>query len=313
MAGAIRREGRIGEHSMSSDPDLSARTRAANVLRSFFKLPPFEQLLGDGLASGRFPTGFAKLAPNHYQYEVPTLRTARRHGLTFRLNLQQYNDWMVFFARPNPLCTEVVGLCPEGGTMIDVGANLGEFSLRVAQKVGPRGRVLSFEPFPPTLAVFRANVILNPGLPIEVIPCAVSDTPGSVHMRGTDPTNLGTVRAVEGSASDSDPLVQVVRLDDVVAQRKLDRVDLIKADVEGFEYRALAGGIETLRRFRPIVVLELVDRHLIAQGSSARAVVELLQGLGYTVTEAFTRAVWRDASVADGCETDIVARHGGGA
>lgn len=297
---------------MSSDPDLSARTRFANVLRSLFKLPPFEQMLGDGLSAGRLPAACAKLAPNHYQYRVPTLRTVRRHGLTFRLNLQQYNDWMVYFGRPNALCDEVVGLCPEGGTMIDIGANLGEFSLRVARKVGPRGRVLSFEPFPPTLAVFRGNVTLNPGLPIEVIPCAVSDTPGAVRMRGTDPTNLGTVRAVEASASDSDPLVQVVRLDDMVAQRKLDRVDLIKADVEGFEYRALAGGIETLRRFRPVVVLELADRHLIAQGSSARAVVELLQGLGYLVADAFTRVVWRDAAVADGCETDIIARHAGG-
>ena len=72
-------------------------------------------------------------------------------------------------------------------------------------------------------------------------------------------------------------------LDLIVADEGLDRVDLIKLDLEGAEYDALLGAEATIRRFGPAVLIELADRTLRHQGAHSRRIWDFLEGRGYTL------------------------------
>ena len=74
-------------------------------------------------------------------------------------------------------------------------------------------------------------------------------------------------------------------VDSVVTDQELERVDLIKIDVEGHELRVLSGAVATLERFRPCILIEVFEETLRAQGASAEAVVNFLEEHGYVMGE----------------------------
>jgi FkbM family methyltransferase len=170
---------------------------------------------------------------------------------------------------------------PEDGVYVDVGANNGFFySLQVARHHAD-ARVFAFEPDPQILPHLERNVDRN-GLTnrIEVVAQAVSDTVGQVRLTA----GLGASGYLLGK-DDPHPGVRVAAtsLDAFVAERGLERVDLIKVDIDGHEERMLRGSQRVLLEFRPILVLELFDQHLRRSGSSQARVEQLLSELGYSV------------------------------
>ena len=148
--------------------------------------------------------------------------------------------------------------CPTGGTSIDVGANIGEWTLAMSASVGSAGKVFAFEPVSDIAAILRKSVWINRFAQTEVVETALSDVPG----RG-----VFTIRDDHSGMSGFDgPLVRSEKertlevpkttLDAFVADRKLDRLDFIKIDVERHEAEVVAGARETLARFKPALVLE---------------------------------------------------------
>jgi hypothetical protein len=74
-------------------------------------------------------------------------------------------------------------------------------------------------------------------------------------------------------------------VDAIVSAQQLERVDLIKIDVEGHELQALAGAVETLRRFRPRILIEVFEETLRRQGASVEDVLGFLTGQDYILYE----------------------------
>ena len=180
-----------------------------------------------------------------------------------------------------PLEEFVLDTVPDDGVYVDVGANNGFFySLQVARR-HPGARVFAFEPDPQILPHLRRNVRRN-GLEnqIEIIAQAVSDAVGQLRLTA----GLGASGYLLGH-DDPDPgvAVAVTTLDAFAQQRRLDRIDLIKIDIEGHEERMLQGSRSVLREFEPILVLELLDQHLRRSGSSRARVERLLDEVGYSV------------------------------
>lgn len=168
-----------------------------------------------------------------------------------------------------------------GMTVLDVGANIGYFTLLAATRVGPSGLVQSFEPHDEIRRRLVRNVERNGLLNVEVRPEAVGRTGGEIAFyRSADASNQGISSTVEGPAPHGEPrearpvLVPCVTLDEVAAS--LDRpVDLVKIDVEGAELEALAGAELLFAGSQaPLVVFEAYD---VGPAS------ELLEGHGYTV------------------------------
>jgi FkbM family methyltransferase len=180
-----------------------------------------------------------------------------------------------------------------GMVCLDVGAAGGAHLLLMARRVGPEGRVLGFEPRPGSLRALR-RVVRLAGVAdrTELYRLALTDGEGELPLRiPIVPTRAhlpGTTVDLAGTAAFANLphrriTVPTRRLDDVVEDAGLDRVDVVKIDVEGAELAALAGAGRTLDRFRPLVLAEADDLHQARFDATAQDVVDAVVAHDYTV------------------------------
>lgn len=142
-----------------------------------------------------------------------------------------------------------------GMTFVDVGANMGYYSVKAGSRVGPTGQVIAFEPNPATLPYLRRNMAINGfGANSEIWPAAVGSQCGFAELTFTigDEAQANIHGHGDGEQSHK---VGVQRLDEVLAH--LPRIDLIKIDAEGSEAQVLVGAQELLSRHDCAIVLEL--------------------------------------------------------
>jgi FkbM family methyltransferase len=172
-----------------------------------------------------------------------------------------------------------------GSTTIDVGANIGFFSLRFARWVGPSGRVVAIEPEARNVAslsrrVQRAGI----GDIVECVAAAAADQPGEVLLAVTPG------HPADHHLSDSGVTVPAVTLDELLADDPR-RVSLIKIDVQGAEAMVLAGAERVIEKHRPAIFVEIDAPSLERSGSSPERLVEALTRLGYRPHQLTSRGV----------------------
>lgn len=145
---------------------------------------------------------------------------------------------------------------------LDVGANIGLYSLALAA-LAPRGRVYAFEPSPGSFDYLRHNVDDNGLANVESFKLALgAQAAGTVHFHDIPFFTAGSFTVDDDSFLTSEALgsnyfeAPATTLDAFVAEHGLNRVDLVKIDVEGAELSVLDGAKETLSTMRPKVVLE---------------------------------------------------------
>jgi FkbM family methyltransferase len=127
-------------------------------------------------------------------------------------------------------------------TFVDIGANVGLFSLFVASRAGREARILAIEPEPGNLRRLEFNVHANPGVPVTIIPKALSDEAGvvAVELDRRDRGGTRTTKIGQAGASTETVRVPSQTLLDVLAGEGVDAVDALKIDVEGLEDVILA-------------------------------------------------------------------------
>lgn len=168
----------------------------------------------------------------------------------------------------------------DGRTVLDIGANIGLYTIEGGVAVGPTGNVLSIEPAPSNFHWLKANVELNHLRNVTLIEVAVGDVDKSSTLSLSSGANKGMF-SLAPSLGGSSFAVKVKRIDDLLEERGVASVDLIKMDIEGSEYYALRGAMKTLQRSRPVIFIELNESALRDCKSSAKDIRELLYGLGY--------------------------------
>jgi len=177
-----------------------------------------------------------------------------------------------------------------GDTFVDIGANIGIFSLLAAQIVGPTGRVIAFEPVPITLEKLRANILLNDLQNITVVPIALSDETrrGVIHLDGENNSGASSFRKSRNSRECVEVALDTF---DRYAQAHLATAPrLIKIDVEGAEVKVLRGMQQLLASIRrPPIVLEVSEGSLLKLGSSKEELFEIASAHGYTTKEISKR------------------------
>lgn len=176
-----------------------------------------------------------------------------------------------------------------GMTFVDVGANWGYFSLAAAHMVGPTGRVISVEADPRACRTLRANIARNALDGVAVLEMAASDRAGAMNLQeyeadASDSGSYGvaaTTTVVEGGRTFT---VAARALDDALDDAGVDKVDVLKMDIEGGEARALAGLRRRLTERRiDRILLEVHPHHLRDQGSSVESVAGELRARGFDV------------------------------
>ena len=147
-----------------------------------------------------------------------------------------------------------------GMVVVDVGANFGYYTILLGGLVGDNGHVYAIEPAPLTAAMLRRSIKLN-GLEdsttvVEAAAGANAGAPALLYVPHREPKNAAVVTSPEAVDQEGGTLYQVAeaRIDALVAGRP--RVDFIKIDAEGSEEAIVAGMLATLRRDKPLLVLE---------------------------------------------------------
>jgi FkbM family methyltransferase len=174
----------------------------------------------------------------------------------------------------------------EGATFVDIGANIGWFSLLGASLVGPAGKVVAIEPNPRNVALLRQSAQDNGFGNIEVLAVALSEHPGAAALE-TDGSN-GRIIPVDGPPAapvEAEFVVASYPLDDLLASTGIGRVDVIKIDVEGAEPLVLRGGTATITSSRPVLISEFFPLALDSSPwGSAPGYLSTLRALGYRLS-----------------------------
>ena len=199
----------------------------------------------------------------------------------------QARHWRSRLARldyPYEFREEIGAAVSPGDTVLDVGANVGQYTALLAELVGPAGRVIAFEPVPRTFGILQ-SVVSGLGLAnVEPLAVALGEADGTASMIDVrdadglpDPglSHLGS--RADGTAVE----VQVARLDSLSDRLRLDSCSFVKIDVEGAELLVLRGATAFLATHRPAILIEL-DREMSARyGASPAETTSFLERLGY--------------------------------
>jgi FkbM family methyltransferase len=248
--------------------------------------------------------------------------TVRRGGAKWDLDLNEGIDFSIYLlgAFEKSTVQTLRKLVRPGDVVFDIGANIGAHTLGLAQGVGPNGRVYAFEPADFAFTKLKRNLALNPELlartdarqillAAEVIaPCQTEiyaswplKTDAPVH-----PKHRGRLVSALHASVDT--------LDCLVKREGVERLDLIKMDVDGSEYPVLKGGLRTIAKFRPILVMEMSPYVHAEQNQSFEALVALLRNCGYSLQDASTweslplRSDLLEALIPDGASINVIAR-----
>ncbi len=213
-------------------------------------------------------------------------------GYWIRLDLADYVQRCIYFLGyyEAPLVHYILSLLHPDIVFVDVdvGAQVGQYTLLAAQAVGAKERVFSFEPEPRNFERLMTNIQLNGFTNVETHNCAIADFVGESSFyleqpQQKDNANWG-VYSLHRKAEwvqYQEIRVPVTTLDSALSSAK--RVDVIKVDVEGAELSVFRGAGNILRKFQPILIFEAEERNVQNFGYSTMELKEYVHSLGYSL------------------------------
>ncbi len=166
--------------------------------------------------------------------------------------------------------------------IIDIGANIGWYSLTLSSKAAPT--VFSFEPDPLNFSLLKQNIENNGKTNIKAFNAAISNENGKHTLFLYKNHNLGRHSLIQQEKSVKSTEVATVCLDDLLASEQKDKqpIKLIKLDIEGFEYMALQGATESLKRCQYLLT-EFSPQMMRQINQDPADYIKLLQQAGFTV------------------------------
>jgi len=182
-----------------------------------------------------------------------------------------------------PFETEVVlRLIRHFRTFIDLGANIGWYTLLARATMPHDSRIVAFEPEPGNFSLLKRNVAANPGIDAELVQCAVSDRAGVSEIY-LSPFNQGDHRIYSSEAGRRTLQVSTVTLDDYFDQTPLPPL-LLKCDTQGSEAKILRGGAKVLwpNLAESVLIMEFWPKGLVEAGESLAEVVSMLSAFPLT-------------------------------
>ena len=227
----------------------------------------------------------------HWQKYSPQIPRIASLGKHLKVRLYPHDvigkNIFIFGLFEKAECRFVTRFLQPGMIFLDLGANLGQYTLLAARRIGPAGQVHSFEPSTRMFAELQFNVALNDLASCCVLNhAAVSDRPGHGRLALYKPGYevFGTLGDQErhSHALIGYETIPILTLDEYVEQKQLERVDLIKMDIEGAELPALQGATKLLScPHAPALVLEFSDANSVGFGYHSLETWDYLTQFGY--------------------------------
>lgn len=174
------------------------------------------------------------------------------------------------------------------GVVFDVGAHAGHFT-KLYSSLVPDGCVYSLKPSAYSRRILQTMIGIKGLDNVFMVPCGLSDSARAelLHTPIKDRGSLGYGLAFVGDTAGSprqlvSTSVRLATIDGIVEALGIERLDFLKADIEGAELAMLRGAWETLQQYLPTLYLEIDDGALARNGDSGAELLSYLAGLGYT-------------------------------
>ena len=185
--------------------------------------------------------------------------------------------------------TKLVSLLIDDSLVLDAGGHAGQFA-KLFARMAPKGRVYTVEPGSYALSIMRPAIRFNRLCNITILPVGLSDSPGTVTLHvpvkksgsiGYGLSHIADIteqRAHRPSISDT---ISLTTIDRFAESEALRRLDFIKADIEGWEFRMIVGAEQTLSRFRPILMVEVASETLARAGDTPDSLFSYFSSIDY--------------------------------
>lgn len=173
-------------------------------------------------------------------------------------------------------------LVKKGDIVFDIGANIGYYSVLLAKLVGPKGRVLAFEPTNYFSQVLKKNLEANNATNnVEIFNFGLSEKEQDLEIHIDGPSATLHDSTVDPHAKNE--MIKLVPLDNFIKQYNLKRLDFIKIDVDGHEPFFFLGSEKTLEKFDPIILMEISHLHYLRAGFTAWDFYDFLKTKNYKI------------------------------
>jgi FkbM family methyltransferase len=256
----------------------SVRSRLVPLLRAYMRFVPD--------VFGQRSVWRSVIAP-HFGWLPHEFEVTTRFGARMRGNTEDFiQRHLYYFGIWEPLLTRFLAerLRP-GDVFVDVGANVGYFSLYAAKLVGPRGDVIAIEASPSIYARLREHLSLNDVRNVRALNLAAADHAGTVSLYRGPADNLGgsTLLADGTSGSTFECRVAAEPLTAIISREEWSRARIVKIDVEGAEAAVAEGMAPLLASARADleVVMEIAPAMLAKQGKRSQDIVQMFEAAGF--------------------------------
>ena len=185
-----------------------------------------------------------------------------------------------------------LALINKGDVVVDAGANIGTFSVPFAQKIGPTGQLYSFEPQRLVCMALTTNLFINSvGEWSNPIPAALGDECGIVKVHRINPRELNNIGGARVNDGENKSRLSTLGFDDVdmvtLDSLNLQKLDFMKVDTEGMDWRVILGGFKTIERCKPSILCEALPDEI--EDGPVQKLKETLDKLDYVGWKISTR------------------------
>ncbi|MBL7929456.1 MAG: FkbM family methyltransferase [Bacteroidia bacterium] len=291
--------------SAINNKKLPLKTRFFNLFRLIFLLYPFERLLRFFIVNGKMEF-LRKLIPLPLQYRPETFRISEKGGVQFRLDLHQSVDHFIYWLYPESSAERLLELAANSKVILDVGANIGSTALFMAN-INPEAVIHAFEPHEGNFTKAQKNLSLNKFNKVTFHRFGLGNKNESRKLYEVATENSGMNRILQEDSPLPFTEISIRTMDDFTRGHGVEKVDLIKVDVEGFEMNVLGGAEQTLKSF-PVLFIELDDNNLRMNNFNAAMLVNHLRNAGYnSFHRADTMTPISETTDFTDCHFDLIA------
>ncbi len=220
----------------------------------------------------------------HPPTEFYPITISLESGISLKANLCQQYCGDIYYGlgfEKNELAL-VKRLIALNDTVLDVGANIGIYTVLVADLVGCGGKVYSFEPLPDVFSMLGENVATNQCVNVSINQVAVSDNNGEAQIFVNTQNALSSLGNTNRGKVLRSQKVSVVSLDAYAEASAIEHADFLKIDVEGYEGHVLRGALKLIRNSPDLVIMsELARKNFEPLGFSVNEVITFMVDLGF--------------------------------
>jgi len=232
---------------------------------------------------------------SHLDLTKETILNVNGYKMSFLPNDRGISAELLLFKTHEPLHTGLLSKELKADMVcIDVGSNIGYYAILESTLVGKNGKVICIEPSPPSFKMLQKNVKLQNSSNIETYNFACGDYDGTVKFFVSNRSNWSRVIPENKSKSIVDEDLTIIdvsikKLDTFLTEIPETKIDIIRMDIEGYEYTALRGMTKTIEKYKPLLIFEL---HQVFLGfEKTKEMLSDLKKNGYEIKYYINRAM----------------------